>query len=941
MSPDDAKPQPEATTSEAATSAPSSAETTAPAATAPSEATAPSDATTSEATGWGVAEQLPVEWFAAIRQSKKPECRGTLADLLAGVRDGAWRELVERARAAAPGEYDRLKKSARAAMACGTLAAGCERNARHWLANGVLLYDIDDLPPEAVREAKEAARTVPGFLAAFATLSGAGLRVFLLSHALVERGGRATPRDYKRAWEAGRDALRAAVASVLAKHGGKLDESTKDPVRLCAISYDPELIFAPDAQPATWDAGDATASLDDGENDAAAERELQRIADEDCKRAVAELSRGQRRQYRRKRPEGELPGEDRERFRAYAADRWPPNGIPPSGARNAAAYQMGAIACRCGASTDAIAWEWARELLEPSGVIAEDGEESVRGAVRRGWEAAHAAGEFAQDARAAATVAREQGLAAVREKRRAFADKREQFLALEPSELLALVRERVEHDDDAARLFALLAAATDDDGECFKRSHVSSALLAELLSYFREVWPLRWQRVGNFAQWQRADGAWAELDDTTLAALRGEIERLLRVPVQHDALSDAVRSFATRVAVDSFAEFAQRLPAWDGRRRLDEFARKLGAREPHEIKGVRAWFVGLARRAEHPGCEAQHALVLIGEGGTRKSTVAKVLGWRAPREALDAARALDAAAAADYEERVRWLEQHGVALAECLRVDPEEKDFYVRLNKHLLIEDAEMSRWSEKRLNAFKAMITQTTDRVRRPYGRADTVFQRRPVFLCTSNSGELFIGDSGERRWLPLRVTEPIDTGWIVCHTGQLWAEALAAARAGEPAALQGEALAAWAAARQDFAVRTWWDDVLDGVQSGRYNLRADIPSVECLLPHGATLAEVLQTYRDAGLHIPPQQERLQTLAAALRRRGWAQRRPRDDGRARRWTPSGAAEAAEATAEPSTKPSATTTTAPASAPRIVALPNYLSEREQDDIAAMNAVFDD
>jgi hypothetical protein len=90
---------------------------------------------------------------------------------------------------------------------------------------------------------------------------------------------------------------------------------------------------------------------------------------------------------------------------------------------------------------------------------------------------------------------------------------------------------------------------------------------------------------------------------------------------------------------------------------------------------------------------------------------------------------------------------------------------------------------SKSDVNAVKTMLSTTMDTYRPAYGRGDVEVQR--AFLCvgSTNSESYLIDPTGNRRFWPIKVgdgTMHLDREWLFKNREQLWAEAMAAHRAG-----------------------------------------------------------------------------------------------------------------------------------------------------------------
>lgn len=117
-------------------------------------------------------------------------------------------------------------------------------------------------------------------------------------------------------------------------------------------------------------------------------------------------------------------------------------------------------------------------------------------------------------------------------------------------------------------------------------------------------------------------------------------------------------------------------------------------------------------------------------------------------------------------------------------INPNDKDNDVRLMSRFIWEVSELDATTRKAdVSALKAFITKQTVTVRKAYGRHDTVKPAIASMIGTVNEGAGFLSDeTGSRRFWVTRLGQ-IDQAY---RTGvpvdQLWAQAVALYRAGEP---------------------------------------------------------------------------------------------------------------------------------------------------------------
>jgi putative DNA primase/helicase len=97
-----------------------------------------------------------------------------------------------------------------------------------------------------------------------------------------------------------------------------------------------------------------------------------------------------------------------------------------------------------------------------------------------------------------------------------------------------------------------------------------------------------------------------------------------------------------------------------------------------------------------------------------------------------------------------------------------------------LVEVAELDAFSRAELATVKAFVSRRVDRFREAYGHRPKDYPRRCVFAATTNEREYLRDATGARRFWPVEATG-VDLPGLRAARDQLWAEAVAAYRAGE----------------------------------------------------------------------------------------------------------------------------------------------------------------
>jgi hypothetical protein len=280
------------------------------------------------------------------------------------------------------------------------------------------------------------------------------------------------------------------------------------------------------------------------------------------------------------------------------------------------------------------------------------------------------------------------------------------------------------------------------------------------------------------------------INDADLGLIRVAIEQAGMHNVGADLTSGAVRAVAELNRYHPVKDWLESLPH-DGKPRLDSWlTRYLGVdASPYSRAVGRAFLVAMVARVMRPGCKHDHVLVLGGAQGIGKSTACRILGGD-------------------------WSGDN----MPSIRDGGREAGLYIP--GHWLVELAELAPSRKAEAEDLKSFLTRDTEEIRAPYGRRADIVPRQCVFVGTTNEIAFLRDASGGRRFWPVTCGAKIDTAALATDREQLFAEAVAAFRAGEPWHLPPD-LERQAAIEQDAAreehpweqpIRRILDRLLDG---------------------------------------------------------------------------------------------------------------------------------
>lgn len=197
--------------------------------------------------------------------------------------------------------------------------------------------------------------------------------------------------------------------------------------------------------------------------------------------------------------------------------------------------------------------------------------------------------------------------------------------------------------------------------------------------------------------------------------------------------------------VDSALNWIVQLPGWDGVPRVHSFcAAYLGAEDtPYTQSVSRYLWSALAGRIFEPGCQADSIVVFISKQGTGKTSSVRAL---CPNP--------------------DWFCE--------LSLHDKPADISRMMRGKLIGELAELQGLFGKSTDSTKAWVSRRTEAWIPKFLEHETTFKRRLVIIGTTNNEEFLADDTGNRRWLPVKVGSHLAVDRIERDRDQLWAEAV-----------------------------------------------------------------------------------------------------------------------------------------------------------------------
>lgn len=260
---------------------------------------------------------------------------------------------------------------------------------------------------------------------------------------------------------------------------------------------------------------------------------------------------------------------------------------------------------------------------------------------------------------------------------------------------------------------------------------------------------------------------WSDADDS---GLRNYLHKVYGIKDQR-VVADAVSESLFKNTIHPVRDYLNGLE-WDELPRIDTLLIDyLGAEDCEYTRAVtRKMLAAAVARVMNPGCKFDNMLVMVGPQGIGKSYLLKKLG----RE---------------------WFSDSLTTV--------QGKEAYEQLQGAWILEVGELSAMRRAEVEAVKHFLTKQIDSFRVAYGRNVSIFPRQCVFFGSTNKEEFLVDKTGNRRFWPVRTrvqpsARDLFTELTEEEIDQIWAEAAAAWRAGEPLFLDSR-LAAIAITKQE----------------------------------------------------------------------------------------------------------------------------------------------
>ena len=279
----------------------------------------------------------------------------------------------------------------------------------------------------------------------------------------------------------------------------------------------------------------------------------------------------------------------------------------------------------------------------------------------------------------------------------------------------------------------------------------------QLISLLEEKYAFRMNRVMGYVEYRLKEKPyypWQPVDERAQNTLAMEA-RLAGLNVWDRDVNRYVKSNMVR-NYDPIEEYLYDVAGkWDGRDHIGALAKTVPTNNPHWPQWFRTWFLGMVVQwlGRNPRYGNSMAPLLISRQGYNKSTFCKSL----------------------LPPELQWGYNDNLVLS-------EKKAVLQAMSQFLLINLDEFNQISPRVQEGFlKNLIQLASVKVKRPYGHHVEDFPRMASFIATANVTDLLADPSGNRRFIGIELTGPIDVKRRINYP-QLYAQAMALLDQHEP---------------------------------------------------------------------------------------------------------------------------------------------------------------
>lgn len=299
-----------------------------------------------------------------------------------------------------------------------------------------------------------------------------------------------------------------------------------------------------------------------------------------------------------------------------------------------------------------------------------------------------------------------------------------------------------------------------DDGEIEKSKAGVQPTTADnimnMMVFLRDRYDFRYNVLMKYTEY-KTKGSWHDF-----APVDPRVQKRMTLDVQLADIRVSIKDVRNFLESDYIANYDpideylfQCEGKWDGRDHIRALARTVPTANPHWADWFYIWYLGMVdqwRGINHRLYGNSVAPLLISKQGFNKSTFCRRL----------------------IPQELQWGYTDNLVLS-------EKRQVYQAMAQTLLINLDEFNQISPQVQQGFlKNLIQLPNVKMKRPYGGHVEEFPRLASFIATSNMDDILTDPSGNRRFIGVELTGPIDVS-VKPNYVQLFAQAMAAIRAGE----------------------------------------------------------------------------------------------------------------------------------------------------------------
>ncbi|MBN2902837.1 MAG: DUF3874 domain-containing protein [Enterococcus sp.] len=299
-----------------------------------------------------------------------------------------------------------------------------------------------------------------------------------------------------------------------------------------------------------------------------------------------------------------------------------------------------------------------------------------------------------------------------------------------------------------------------DDGEIEKSKvgvqPTTANNIMNMMVFLRDRYDFRYNVLMKYTEY-KTKGSWHDF-----APVDPRVQKRMTLDVQLADIRVSIKDVRNFLESDYIANYDpideylfQCEGKWDGKDHIRALARTVPTANPHWADWFYIWYLGMVdqwRGINHRLYGNSVAPLLISKQGFNKSTFCRRL----------------------IPQELQWGYTDNLVLS-------EKRQVYQAMAQTLLINLDEFNQISPQVQQGFlKNLIQLPNVKMKRPYGGHVEEFPRLASFIATSNMDDILTDPSGNRRFIGVELTGPIDVS-VKPNYVQLFAQAMAAIRAGE----------------------------------------------------------------------------------------------------------------------------------------------------------------